>query len=392
MMQNIAMPQINPDVLIWARETAGLSVEEAAKKLGLSGPERLMALEAGERAPSRRQLVNMSDKYRRPLLAFYLPKPPRERDRGQDFRSLPEAPPTGSEALLDTLLRDVQTRQQLVRAALEEMEEDEFLPFVNSARMDVGVDALVTAMREVLGVSLEDFRAQKTVTDAFALLRAGAEKAGVFVLLMGNLGTHHTDIDVRVFRGFALADKIAPFVVVNEKDSRAAWSFTLLHELAHIWLGRTGISGYDSDADIEKLCDSVAARFLLSATELEQIGVRSATTLDDLQQRIETFASARNLSRKMVAYNLLRSNAISSAIYKNLCDAFDAERTLEEKYREKEGGPDYYIVRRHRVGPGLIDFVRRMVAVGVLSSIKAGKVLGVKPTAVQRLVGNIRAA
>jgi transcriptional regulator with XRE-family HTH domain len=270
-MQNDGMPQVNPKILIWARETAGLTVEAAAKKLGLSGPERLQALEAGERQPSRRQLLNMSEKYRRPLLTFYLEKPPRERDRGQDFRSLPEPPAVGSEALLDTLVRNVLARQQLVRAALEETDEDEALSFVASAEMSQGVDALVTSLRSVLAVSLDEFRAQKSVTEAFAILRAGAEKAGIFVLLMGNLGTHHTDIDVRVFRGFALADKVAPFVVINEKDSRAAWSFTLLHELTHVWLGQTGISGYESNVDIERFCDAVSARFLLAPEELAHV-------------------------------------------------------------------------------------------------------------------------
>jgi Zn-dependent peptidase ImmA (M78 family)/transcriptional regulator with XRE-family HTH domain len=386
------MPQINPDILIWARETAGLSVEEAARKLGLTGRERLEAIEAGKQSPSRRQLVNMAEKYHRPLLTFYLPKRPRERDRGQDFRSLPNGQTPGSEALLDTLLRDIQVRQQLVRAALEETEEDEPLAFVDSARMNMGVDALVDSMRGTLGVSLDNFRTKKTVTDAFAVLRAGAEKAGIFVLLMGNLGTHHTDIDVRVFRGFALADKIAPFVVINEKDSRAAWSFTLLHELAHIWLGQTGVSGYDSEADVEKFCDAVAARFLLVPGELLQVGVREATGIEDLRQRISTFANARNISRKMVAYNLLRSNFISAAVYKDLSDTFDAERSAQKADQEKEGGPDYYTVRRHRVGQGLIGLVKRMVAAGALSTPKAGRVLGVKPTAVDRLIGNRQAA
>ena len=88
---------------------------------------------------------------------------------------------------------------------------------------------------------------------------------------MGNLGSHHSDIDARVFRGFALADPVAPFVVVNEKDSRTAWSFTLLHELAHLWLGQTGVSGYDGEAEVEKFCDAVAARFLLDPQELLQL-------------------------------------------------------------------------------------------------------------------------
>jgi Zn-dependent peptidase ImmA (M78 family) len=165
-----------------------------------------------------------------------------------------------------------------------------------------------------------------------------------------------------------------------------------LHELAHIWLGQTGISGYDSEVDVERFCDAVAARFLLAPSELEQVGARGAIDLDSLRERIGAFASRRKLSRKMVAYNLLRSNIISAAVYRELRDAFDGERATQKDHEKGEGGPDYYIVRRHRVGPGLVGLVKRMVAVGALSTPKAGKVLGVKPTAVDRLVGNNRAA
>jgi Zn-dependent peptidase ImmA (M78 family) len=383
------MPNVNPGILKWARETAGLSRDEAAAKLGLSDAARLEALEEGERAPTRRQLVLMSDRYHRPLLTFYLAKPPRSSDKGQDFRTLPEGHAPGAEALLDALLRDVLARQGLVRSALEEAEEDQPLAFVGSARMRDGLDPVVDAMRAALGVSLDEFRRQRTAADAFKVLRAGAERAGVFVLLLGNLGTYHTDLDARVFRGFALADPVAPFVVVNENDSKAAWSFTLLHELAHIWLGETGVSGYDGEAGIERFCDEVAARFLLHPAELTDISPRKADEPGDLKERIGQFAVARNLSRKMVAYNLLRSNFITARIYRLLSEDFDAER-LEQK--KLGGSADYYTVRRHRVGPGLVQFVRRMMASGVLSTTKAGRVLGVKPTSVERLVVGGRAA
>jgi transcriptional regulator with XRE-family HTH domain len=72
------MPRTVPDILIWARETAGLSVEAAAKKLGVSS-DRLISFEAGKREPTRQQLVAMSKRYHRPLLAFYLPKKPKGR-------------------------------------------------------------------------------------------------------------------------------------------------------------------------------------------------------------------------------------------------------------------------------------------------------------------------
>lgn len=387
------MPKVNPKILEWARTTTGLTVEEASAKLALK-PERLAALELGEREPSRRQLVNMAEKYRRPLLAFYLPDPPRTGERGQDFRTLPEGRAGGAEALLDALLRNVRTRQALVRAALEEAEEADPAPFVGSAQMAAGVDALVAQMRETLKVKLEDFRKQKTLGDAFALLRSAAERAGVFVLLMGNLGTYHTDLPPRVFRGFAIADNIAPFVVINETDARAAWSFTLLHELAHIWLGQTGVSGYEGEAAVEKFCDAVAARFLLSADEVGAFKISNGMSFNDLRGALEDFAIERNVSRKMVAYNFLQAGKINLQMYRRLSDAFDAARTAMEKAQPKgdSSGPDYYVVRRHRVGAALLDFASRMLASGVLNTTKASKVLGVKPTSVDQLISAKRAA
>lgn len=299
----------------------------------------------------------------------------------------------GPEALLDALLRDVHARQGLIRSALEDTEEDEPLEFVGSAQMKDGVETLIKSMRDILEFSREDFRGEKSVADAFSALRSAVEKTGVFVILMGNLGTYQTDIDAHIFRGFALADKIAPFIVINEKDSRAAWSFTLLHELAHIFLGQTGISGYDGDADIEKFCDSVAAGFLLDHTELNEFRAQSRTSIDNLIARIGAFARDRNLSRKMIAYNLLRTGIIAPVKYRELSKAFDADRLAKIKPEEKDdGGPNYYVVRRHRIGPGLVSVVRRMIAGGALSTTKAGKVLGVKPTAVGRMIENNRAA
>ncbi len=108
------------------------------------------------------------------------------------------------------------------------------------------------------------------------LLRSKVEAVGIFVLLIGNLGSHHTAISVEAFRGFALADTVAPFIVINDQDAAVAWSFTLLHELAHLWLGKTGVSGRRPDAQIEKFCNDVAALILLPQHELPAIGITNS--------------------------------------------------------------------------------------------------------------------
>ncbi|GAH48079.1 unnamed protein product, partial [marine sediment metagenome] len=271
------MPQVNPKILRWARDTAGLDIAEAAQKLGLrekrgvAPEERLAALEAGEVEPSRPLLLKIVKQYRRSLLTFYLSAPPQRGDRGQDFRTLPEDYSETDEALLDALIRDIRARQSLVRAVLEDEEDTAPLPFINSMNQSDGVEALVNGIRKTLQLTLEDFRAEANRNDAFNLLRSHTEEAGVFVLLIGNLGSYHTAIALETFRGFAVADQIAPFVIINDQDSRAAWSFTLVHELAHLWLGETGVSGGTAEGGVERFCNDVAGEFLLPASELSEL-------------------------------------------------------------------------------------------------------------------------
>jgi hypothetical protein len=42
-------------------------------------------------------------------------------------------------------------------------------------------------------IDLKRYRAERTVEAAFAYLRGKVEEGGVFVLLLGNLGSHHTN-------------------------------------------------------------------------------------------------------------------------------------------------------------------------------------------------------
>ena len=379
------MPKINSEILRWARERADLTVEEAARAVGLSGAhavERLEEMERGERDPTRRQLGQFALKYRRPLLTFYMPAPPAPGKRTHDFRTVPERQ-AGGEAVLDALLRDIKARQALVLGAKEDADEADALAFVGAAQANQSAADLARQMEEVLSFNRADYRAARTVEDAFKLLRDACERAGVYVILMGNLGSFHTGLGPEIFRGFAMADPVAPFIVINENDTRSAWAFTLLHELAHILLGESGISGYGSDEAIERLCDAAAAQFLLLPAVLETLRP-VAGSAERIAAAVGGFASARKVSRTMVAYNLWRAGIIDWPAYEELAGRFTRER-VERAQLQRKGPVDYYIVRRHRIGKGLIRLVDRMVAEGALSSVAAGRVLGVKPTAIGRM-------
>ena len=414
------MPAVNPEILVWARKTAGLTLQAAVAKVGIrdargvEAVDRLTALELGEEKPTRPILVKMAHSYRRPLLAFYLTAPPRRDDRGPDFRTLPGARSSETDALIAALVRNLQSRQSMVRAALEAEDEAEPLLFVGallrSEDARTGMESLRKALRhkpeadrllqraagelaQVLGDDLNATRyyEQPTTEHAFRLLRSRTEDAGVFVLLKGDLGSHHTAIDVEVFRGLAIADDVAPFVVINNNDSRAAWSFTLLHELTHLLLGQTGFSGVNTGTEIEEFCNNVAAEWLLPARMLDEIEIDRARDLVEQKHQISEFALARNLSRTMVAYRLLRANRIDRPAFESLrADFHEQWRQLRDgrraRTRKSEGGPSYYVVRRHRVGQGLLRFTSRMVDSGALSTTKAARVLGVKPAQVGKML------
>lgn len=381
---------VNPEILHWARETAGLDLDSAAQKLQIgatrsqTSAERLLAYENGEAMPTRSLLLKMAKSYRRPLLAFYLAEPPARGDRGEDFRRMSEDMSPASEGLVDALVRDVKARQSIVRAVLEDEDEAERLAFVGSMTIDHGTEAVGESIRRTLQFDLVQFRAQHSAAEAFSYIREQAESAGIFVLLIGDLGSHHTALSVNTFRGCALADSIAPFVVINDQDAKAAWSFTLLHELAHIWLGQTGVSAAIVEAGIERFCNDVAASLLLSPEDFQHLVVPETASLEVLVEQLNVFATERNISRTMVAYQLFRRGVIGSEQWYALQAEFRRlwmESRTDQRLaaRRREGGPNYFVIRRYRAGRALVSLVSRMTKSGALTSTKAAKVLGVKP-------------
>lgn len=391
---------VNPDILVWAREAAGFTLDEAAAKLGLSSSmkstaaDKLAALESGAREPTRHQLNGIAKLYRRPLLTFYMATPPRPAERGHDFRQSPDARTHRENAMLDTLLRDVRVRQELARELLEDEEEAAPLPFVGSIALRQGVAHAVEALSTLLNV--DRLTPRQSPEALFKRLRDAAEDIGIFVLVLGDLGSHHHSIPASVFRGFAFADPVAPFVVINAKDAKAARAFTLLHELVHILLGQTGVSGTVStaapeteDARIERFCNDVASEFLLPNEAYRQgIPTFGADDLEAARFAIERIATRWSVSEPMVAYRLNREGDLSTGAYETLRSEFYArwQANLKRERERDGGGPNARIVKQFSLGNALVSLVHRAVRSNTLSHTKAASLLGGKPTAVEPML------
>ncbi|HEX5211394.1 MAG TPA: ImmA/IrrE family metallo-endopeptidase, partial [Pseudolabrys sp.] len=358
------------------------------------------------RKPTRTQLLKYASIYRRPVISFYLKSPPKKGERGHDFRTAAVAHATDREnGLLDALLRDITARQEMIVDLLESNQEAAERPFVGSAKIEDGSASLVSSIAKELQFDNTSKDARKGGVDGiFRDLRARAESIGVFVVIAGDLGSHHTALGTDLFRGFAIADKIAPFVVINDQDARSAWSFTLIHELAHVWLGQTGVSGETGANDpktfeerIERYCDDVASQFLLPPEAVREKPTRTMDTPDAAASVIATFANQWCVSEPMVAYRFYRMSWISNNIYRELNAEYvrrwRASRQGEkEEAKEGETGPNYYVVRQHRLGSALIDLVRRNLRGDNITHTKAAKVLGIKPGIVEPLLRHFESA
>lgn len=396
---------INPSILTWARETAGLSVDEAAAKLGLSSSqkssaaEKLEDFERGVKKPTRLQLLELAKRYHRPLTVFYLNEPPRKVDRGEDFRTLPEPVPPKEKALLDTLLRDVHARQGITKDILED--DTERLDFIGSLRIDENIEVAATRIKTKLRIRGDNWTKDCATSEGlFTDLRNRVENLGVFVLLIGNLGSHHSNISEKIFRGFAIADDLAPFIVINDQDARGAWPFTLAHELVHLFVGRTGVSALPTtkalrtpSEKVERFCNDVAGELLLPTTSLESTSKIKNTEV--AKGIISELAEERNLSESMIAYRLRRIDRINEDIYSELYK-FYTERWRDYKQQTKEqrkgtaGGPSYYVARRHRLGGALLHLVGRTLRENQLTHTKAAQILGVKPNSVEPLLRGVK--
>lgn len=398
---------INPAVLVWARETAGLSIEEAAHKIGLTSgtrataAEKLEALEGGVRTPSATQLAKMAAAYHRPLLSLYMAEPPLPADRGEDFRTM-RAPVARQEAAwLDALVRDVRTRQSILRDMMEDEEDAEPVAFVGTLAISTPVAQAANRIKAALGI--EDDRSfrrgMRQPEDLFTELRRRTEALHVFVVLLGNLGSHHTAISPKVFRGFAVADKLAPMIVINDQDAKAAWSFTLIHELVHIFVGNTGVSGlpakeepHTPNARSERFCNDVAGELLLPKQALARLP--RLVTVEAVMQEAEILCREWHVSKAMAAYRLWRERKTNTETYGEvvhiLAEQWQRQRDRErDQSRNTEGGPNYYVVRRHRLGEALLRFVGHGLRADTVTHTTAAKVLGVRPGAVEPLLSSV---
>ncbi len=344
---------VAPALLTWARESIGLSIDEAAHRAAVT-LERVQSWEDGEASPTVAQLRTLAKIYKRPLAVFFLSEPPHGFLPLHDYRRVPGAGPKGWSPNLRLALRRAERQQQAVselRVLLGEPAPR--LPVVHADMTDA--ERFAKEARAILGVPIGEQFSWRDQYRALAGWTAALEAVGVLVLQTSGIETDE-------MRGFSISDPVIPVVVLNGADAPRGRIFTALHEWAHLLLNAAGVCdlhdhGDGTDDHVERFCNEVAAAILMpSDVFVVDSAVRSVLGAPEVPEHVIAHLAAEySVSREAVVRRLLTLGAGSWDFYMH--KRVEYREAYMKKRAEDDGYAPFHRVRVRDLGKAYVRLV-----------------------------------
>ncbi len=357
---------ISANMLTWAITRAGYELHEFIVKF-----PNVQWWIKGEKKPTVKQLEAFSRKVYLPFGYLFLPHPPEEKLPIPFFRTNDQQTTSVSINVYDTVLL-LQQRQDWLK---EYLKENDFkpIPFVGKFENNENVAAIVHDIRQTLGFR-ENWASQfDTWEESLNVLTRKIEETGIIALFNGIVENNtHRPIKVEECRGFVLVDEYAPFMFINNNDSKAAQMFTVVHELAHIWTGHS--AGFDfrklkpADNPVEVLCDKVAAEFLVPQSTFNEVWQKNPN--------IKVCSRYFKVSEIVIARRALDTGKIKLQQFYDFYDEY-INREFEKKENQKGGG-DFYATTKKRLSMTFAAHVNNAVKTGKLLYRDAYRLTGLK--------------
>lgn len=340
---------INSNLIEWAITRAGFKLEEFFVK-----NPKVEEWIKGNKYPTIKQLEDFTHKVHVPFGYLFLNEPPQEELNIPFFRTGKGDVNKVSLNVYHTI-QMLQERQSWLTDYLTESGYDD-LSFVESFDENDNYREIVSDIRKTLGLNEDWAKEFKTWEETLDYLTRKIEDIGIIVTFNGVVGNNtRRKIDVEECRGFVLVNKKAPFLFINSADAKAAQMFTLIHEIAHIWLGKS--AGFDNDdmlpADdpVEKLCDQVAAEFLVPELHFKESW---QTT-----QNFKTLSRILKVSPIVVARRALDLKLISKGEFFEFYNSYI--RSFQLIKENQASGGNFYATARKRVSLRFANYVNNAV-------------------------------
>lgn len=384
---------VEPSVLVWARESAGYTVEDIAQRFD-KDPEFILAWEKGKTHPYVGQLRDLANFYKRVISDFYLPEPPEERPIPHDFRRSPGEIAGRYSPELRKQLRFARERQELADALYDILGE-EIPAFTHSAVVSDDPEEVGEKIRLILDVSVEE---QARWGDGYGALKAWRQR----IEQQGVLVFQFEKVNADEAWGFSITDNAFPVICVNVDLAPNGRTFTILHEFTHLLLGESSICDIDdftprgkNELRLEVFCNHVAAAALMPQMhflkhEIVRSKIGAATDWGD--DEIEAIANHFGASREAVVRRLLTFERTTQAFYQEKRAFYRAQRAahkLRQRERSKESeasfGRDYARRAISNLGGNFVHLILNSYREGQITLADAAKYLEVRAPKVQKV-------
>ena len=349
-MAGIVRVAVKSSLLHWACDRSGREESYFVKRF----PKFPFWLDGSIR-PTYNQLQQFAAASHAPVGMLFLEEPPIESVPIPDFRTIAGTPPSRPGVNLLETIHLCQQRQDWYRSYLQETHRPQ-LTYIGSLELSTPVAIAAERISNILGWTVSSRRSAPTWMAALSEGIKKADSAGISVMVNGIVGNNTSRIlSPKEFRGFALADDLAPIVFINGADTKGAQMFTLVHELAHLWLGRSGLS--DSEAmevpanAIEDWCNRVAAEILVPLSDIN-IELRRGNPISDEMRRLSVYFKVSTL---VILRRMREVITMSNDHYWDLYRAEEKRlRDIQSEQRDRDGGGgNFYPTETLRVGRSL---------------------------------------
>lgn len=326
---------VKPVLLIWARERAGLRLEDAAAKLDVE-VDRLEQWEQGTDRPSIAQLRMIGEIYKRPLAIFFLPEPPQGFDPQREFRRLPGVTPRTESPELRLALRMALFRREAARELYERLGEP--IPECKVvAHPHEDEEVVGHRIRESLRIPWETQLAWAGPYPALSAWRSAIEHQGILVF-------QTSDVELAEIRGTSIPRGPLPVILLNSADAPHGRVFTLIHGSAHILLTAAGHQSspmegqrLPEDQVLERASNRFAAAALMPRRQFLAEAAGHPAALAGDEDGLRRFASRIKVSPDAILRRLVALQKVPVSLYRQKRRAWQ-ERSWYT-FPGGEGGP-----------------------------------------------------
>lgn len=369
------MPAVNvniqPEIINWALSQA------QEEKLGDKLMNNITQWLNGTKTPTFKQIEEFSRKVNIPLGYFFLQTPPAEQMDLLEYRtvdSIQLANP--SRNLIDTV-NEMKLIQDWMKDYRKELGFD-ILPVVGCMKDVKDTQAVVDRIRKDLDLEITWYEKCSNSREAFGYIRGLLETIGIVVMMNGVVGKNtHRALDINEFRAFAMVDDWAPLIFINAADSNGARLFSLLHEVAHIWIGVDDLyndrrNRTDGVSATEILCNAVAAELIVPKSMFMDIWDNSTT---DAYATIKELAGCFRCSEIVIARKALDCNKITWNVYNNVVQTA-IDNCNQVKGDKDSSGGNYYNTMGTRLDGCFVRALCESINMGRTSYTEAYRLTG----------------